>query len=41
MLGWRLPASPNTRMWIGIGTLATLLLVRTIVMRVAMEFLPE
>ncbi len=40
-LGWRLPPSPNQRMWIGIGTLSVFLLVRTITMRAAMEFLPD
>lgn len=41
LLGWRMPVSENSRIWIGVGTLSTFLLVRVIAMRVAMEFLPE
>lgn len=40
-LGWTLPATPNSRVWVGIGTLGSFLLVRLIAMRVAMEYLPE
>ena len=41
MLGWRMTVDENSRIWIGIGTLSTFLLVRVIAMRLAMEFLPE
>jgi hypothetical protein len=41
LLGWRFPAGPNSRMWIGIGTLMTFFLVRNITFRMAMEFLPD
>jgi hypothetical protein len=41
LLGWRFPAGPNSRKWIGIGTLMTFFLVRNIAFRLAMEFLPD
>jgi hypothetical protein len=41
LLGWRFPVGPNSRMWIGIGTIMTFFLVRNIALRLAMEFLPD
>jgi len=41
LLGWRFPAGPNSRIWIGIGTLMIFFLVRNIAFRLAMEFLPD
>jgi hypothetical protein len=41
ILSWRMPVSETSRIWIGIGTLSSFLLVRTIAFRVAMEFLSD
>jgi len=41
VLGWTTAPGPNQRTWVGVGTLAAFLLVRTIAYRVAMEFLPD
>lgn len=40
-LGLRATPGTDARLWIGIGTLATFLLVRVIALRLAMEFLPD
>jgi predicted nucleic acid-binding Zn ribbon protein len=40
-LGLQAPRAADARVWIAIGTVATFLLVRTIVQRVAMEFLKD
>lgn len=40
-LGWGITPGPDARTYIGIGTLLTFILVRTIAMRMAMEFLPD
>lgn len=41
ILGLRATPGTDARTWIGIGTLATFLLVRVIAFRLAMEFLPD
>jgi hypothetical protein len=40
-LGLTMPAGGPSRIWIGIGAVATFLLVRVIAHRVAMELLPD
>jgi Zn finger protein HypA/HybF involved in hydrogenase expression len=41
LLKYRAPPGTDPRLWIGIGTLTTFLLVRVIVLRVAMEVLKD
>jgi len=41
LLGFKVSPGPDARMWIGGGVLATFLLTRVIVQRVAMELLPD
>jgi hypothetical protein len=40
-LGLRAAPGSDHRLWMGIGTLATFLLVRLIAYKIAMEFLPD
>lgn len=40
-LGWGIPPGADARTYIGIGTLLTFVLVRSIALRMAMEFLPD
>lgn len=40
-MGLRGPVTEDSRIYIGIGVLATFLLVRMIALRIAMEFLPD
>ncbi len=41
LLGWGAPLTDASRIYIGIGTVGTFLLVRLIAMRLAMEYLPD
>jgi len=41
LLGLRMTPGANARVWIGVGVLATFLLTRLIVQRIAMELLPD
>jgi hypothetical protein len=41
VLGLGQPLAASSRVWLGIGILATYLLTHLIVMRVALEFLPD
>ncbi len=41
VLGLGQPVATSSRVWVAVGTLATYLLTHLIVMRVALEFLPD